>query len=163
MDALTANLSQLQVNDSAYFRALEEIIRFVNSNRRSPITDAECAVTLRLAQPYEPGGILIVLQQPGHWHQWHQGVDKVIEECPSLDILNEVIQIASMGSHSLTNGVSLIDARPFFDEQAYDKLKELPGKEDELWELVLKAIRAKMPDVVLLMGHVCRFCGFDRC
>lgn len=93
-----------------------------------------------------------MLEEPRRWHPWDKGVNYVISECQSLNLLNKGHQIGSKGLLDLTKGVSVIDSRPFLSKGAYPALEE--DEWEKLYDLVLVAIQAKKPDVLLCMGAV---------
>jgi hypothetical protein len=145
---------KLDVNvENEYKAAFQEIVRFVNRYRKHTITEHELEVTEALARPFTQGGLLIVLLEPRIYHTWEKGVYFVIQDCRSLCVMDEGLKFISQGSLSLTNGVSLLDIRPFFVKKCY------PDLDSEVWErlydLVYAAIKAKKPDALLCMGDVC--------
>jgi hypothetical protein len=66
--------------------------------------------------------------------------------------MDEGLKFVSQGSLSLTNGVSLLDIRPFFVKKCYPDLD--PEVWERLYDLVYEAIKAKKPDALLCMGDV---------
>jgi hypothetical protein len=111
--------------------------------RGEPISQDEVAVTQGLAGPFVTGGLLLLLWRPRDVHPWKEGIGVVVKECRSLDALTEALQITA--SLSLMHDVSVLDVEPFYKSK-YDPSKE---QKDELEELVLRAICAKCPTVIL--------------
>ena len=159
MDQLIARAQKLNINDETvieteteYAKAFVEIVHFVEDCRsHKEITPNELAVTKALAGPFTQGGPMVLLLEPRRWHPWDSGVDAVIEECRTLQVLDHGFKLVSEGSLSLTNGVSVLDLRPFL---AKDDHTELTCKWEHLYDLVYEAIAAKKPDVLLCMGKV---------
>jgi hypothetical protein len=106
-----------------YKAAFLEIVRFVNRYRKSTITEHELEVTEALAGPFTQEGMLIVLLEPRIYHPWEKGVYFVIQDCRSLRVMDEGLKFVSQGSLSLTNGVSLLDIRPFFGQEVLPKFE----------------------------------------
>jgi hypothetical protein len=157
VDQVTNILSVLDIGTqptTRYEHAFNEIVEFVEKNRASAVSHDELTVTNKLAGPFTYGGILVLLQEPRDNHPWPKGIDAVVSDCNTLHALNEGLQIGSNKVLSLNDNVSLLDSRPFFTETEFDDLKK---KQDELYDLVIAAIEAKQPDVILCMGKVGRY------
>jgi hypothetical protein len=155
MDSVTTLFQRVKLDSNVaneYKAAFQEIVRFVNEYRTDMITEHELEVTEALAGPFTQGGLLIVLLEPRIYHPWKNGVYSVIQDCRSLRVMDEGLKFVSQGLLSLTNGVSLLDIRPFFVKKCY------PDLDSDVWErlydLVYEAIKAKKPDVLLCMGNV---------
>lgn len=93
--------------------------------------------------------------EPRQNHPWDEGVDRVITDCKTLASLNEGLEVGSKEDLSLTNGVSLLDLRPFLPKKQHSNLKD--DDWNELYRLVFLAIEAKRPKVLLCMGNVGKF------
>ena len=124
---------------------------FVRSHTGREIPDDELTVTKALAEPFTSGGLLVLLLEPRRYHPWSRGTGAVISNCPTLDSLNEGIQIGSGDTLSLYT-VSTIDLHPFLPRHDHAALE--CGKQEELNKIVFTAIEAKHPDVVLCMSKV---------
>ncbi|KAL4806213.1 hypothetical protein BDV18DRAFT_160282 [Aspergillus unguis] len=132
-------------------RAFQEITAYAALLRPGPIPGAEIAVTRALAEPFTPGGLVILLLEPRADHPWEDGVHTVVEECLTLDVLREFIEESSGGEISMIEDVSVVDLRPYIDKDLREDLST-----EELWELydlVYDFICAKQPDVILAMGY----------
>ncbi|KAL2819392.1 hypothetical protein BJX63DRAFT_428616 [Aspergillus granulosus] len=164
MDSLTEVVSRLRIDSEAggpgkvqpervctASQVFEEIITYASSLRGSAIPEKEVEVTKQLASPFSPSGALFILQEPRNKHPWRQGVDAVISDCPTLDALEEGVQIGSEGTLSLVRNISVIDLRPFICPDV--KNKSSRAELETLYSLVLKFIRAKQPDAVLCLGN----------
>lgn len=138
--------------ENEYKAAFQDIVRFVKEYRKHTITEQELEVTEALAAPFTQGGLLIILLEPRARHPWTLGVYSVIQDCRSLRVLEEGLKFVSQGLLSLTNGVSLLDLRPFLTKNCY------PDLDSQIWErlydIVYEAIKAKNPDALLCMGDV---------
>jgi hypothetical protein len=158
MDELTSSLASIHLSlepspePPTYSAIFNTIVDFAAAARRSSIPDAELDVTTKLAEPFTPGGLLVLLQEPRRTHPWESGINGVIEDCGTLDLLDTWIKLGSGGSMSLTRNVSVLDSRPLLVAEDHPDL----GEEEwgELNGLVLEAIEAKRPKVVLCMGRV---------
>jgi hypothetical protein len=143
-----------QLPTSNYRYAFDKIITFTNDNIRI-LPENEIKVTRAFAGPFTPGGLLVLMQEPLASHPWAEGRDKVISTCPSLDALREAVLNVSSGEQCITKNVSVIDRWPFLHKSLHEKLEKT--REDEMRaydRLVLAAIRAKQPEVILCMGKV---------
>jgi hypothetical protein len=138
--------------ENEYKAAFQEIVRFVKRYRKHTITEHELGVTEALARPFTQGGLLIVLLEPRIWHPWKLGVNSVIQNCRSLRVMDDGLKFVSQGLLSLTNGVCLLDLRPFFVKKCYPELNS--GVWKNLYDLVYEAIKAKKPNALLCMGNV---------
>ncbi|KAH8703215.1 hypothetical protein BGW36DRAFT_354647 [Talaromyces proteolyticus] len=137
-----------------YEYEFENIISFVNNSFRS-IPDEERTVTRAFARPFTPGGLLVLLQEPLANHPWSSGIEAVISSCPSLGALREGIARVSQGGQCITNNVSVMDRWPFLSQTLHKSLEVSRCAEMERYDsLVLAAIRAKQPNVILCMGSL---------
>ncbi|KAF2664849.1 hypothetical protein BT63DRAFT_443179 [Microthyrium microscopicum] len=144
--------NSLTENHSHVYEAkYNEIVAFADKTRAADFFPGELCVTRELAEPFTYGGLMIILQEPRKSHPWVKGIQAVISDCPTLSILDE--GLSNISGLSLTCGVSVLDARPFFNEEI-DKLNEQQWH--QLKYLVFQAIDAKRPDVLLLMGTVAK-------
>jgi hypothetical protein len=158
MDELTSSLASIHFSPEpspepqTYSAIFNTIVDFAAATRGSPIPDTELDITTQLAGPFTPGGLLVLLEEPRRTHPWHRGLDGVIKDCGTLDLLETWIRHGSQGSMSLAENVAVLDSRPLLVAEDHSDL----GKEGwgELYRLVRKAIEAKRPDVVLCMGKV---------
>lgn len=151
MNLITNKLSDLRIGED-YFNAFENLHRWAKQLRENPIHISEFNVTKTLAAPFSIGGLLVILMEPLQDHPWRKGVDAVVSTCPSLRGLSEGIRIGSDSSLNLVDSVSLLDQRAFICKEENKKLEA--WQRERLYELVIKAIDAKKPDVVLCMGSV---------
>jgi hypothetical protein len=158
MDELTSSLASIHFSPEpspeppTYSAIFNTIVEFAAATRSSPISAAELAITTQLAGPFTPGGLLVLLEEPRPIHPWDSGFDSVVEDCKTLDLLETWIGLGSEGSMSLAQNVAVLDSRPLLVAKEHPNL----GEEEwsKLYGLVLKAIEAKRPDVVLCMGRV---------
>ena len=156
MDRLTRFLYRLKLEEGnaiTYKQAFENIVSFVKDVREYGLQADELLVTETLAGPFTSGGLLVLLQEPLANHPWHEGIDRVIADCPTLDSLKEGIHICSNGRLRLKDAVSVIDLRPFFRKELQPTLSA--REKEELNNLLFLAIKAKNPQVILCMGDVC--------
>lgn len=164
MESITERFSRIEVSSQAlsYAKAFRQIVSYVRVIRKQPLSAAEIDVTRCLAGPFDMGGLLIILQEPLQEHPWSEGVSAVISSCPTLDALREGVLIGSNGSLSLLHHISILDIRAFISKQANYSLTE--DQREKLYSLVIAAIEAKRPDVVLCMGKVkgCLFQSGDE-
>ncbi|KAL7930514.1 hypothetical protein V8C35DRAFT_159762 [Trichoderma chlorosporum] len=154
MEQLITGLSHITLdptNEGTYESRFGDIICYAETTRGFKIPAAELNVTSRLAGPFTTGGLLVLLLEPRQYHPWHEGVDGVIAECKTLASLNEAVEIESEKRASLSNGVSVLDLRPFLPKKQY------PNRQDDDWgklyRMVFLAIEAKRPKVLLCMGR----------
>lgn len=152
IDDITAGLESLNIG--TYEAAYEKIVSFIKEDLKHTIGAKEEEVTRVLAGPFTHGGLLILLQEPRLHHPWGDGVHEVIDDCDSLKVLNEGFNLISDGRLNLTNGISVLDMRPFLAEKYHSKLDKWQW--ERLYDLVYNAIVAKKPDVLLCMGKVTR-------
>ena len=103
-----------------YEDVFESIVNFIIALRHNeplginePLGLNEYDVTRNLAGPFTQGGLLVLLQEPRVNHTWDYGVDWVVSDCASLDILREGLRVVSGGKLSITSDVSVIDRWPF--------------------------------------------------
>ncbi|KAH8755322.1 hypothetical protein F5883DRAFT_649948 [Diaporthe sp. PMI_573] len=61
-------------------------------------------------------------KEPRSNHPWARGVDRVISDCASLDILREGLRTVSSGELSITTNVSVIDRWPFLHQKLHNDL-----------------------------------------
>jgi len=136
----------------AYGNFFQALCRFASENRDDgKVSDEEFAVSAHLAAPFSPGGLLILLKEPLRKHPWKSGVAKVVAECPTLASIKEGLKQA--GNLSLQEEVSIIDRWPFLPQPTKAKPNKARGTK-RLDQLLLNAICAKQPDVILCMGRV---------
>src|SRR5687767_1645452 len=90
----------------AYEASFDNIVRLIGSLRRQEVSGDEYNVTKALAGPFRVGGLLVLLQEPLGNHPWSKGADTVVSSCPTLNMLNEAICVASNGVLNLINHVS---------------------------------------------------------
>lgn len=155
MEQLVTDLSHITLdskNVGTYETIFNDIIRFAESVRKHKIPADERDVTKNLAMPFTTGGILVLLMEPRQYHPWHKGVNCVIADCKTLASLNQGLEVGSKEELSLTNGVSVLDLRPFLPKKQHPHLKE--NDWNEVYGLVFLAIEAKRPKVLLCMGDV---------
>lgn len=155
MDEITARASELEISCSdihVYAEAFDDIVSYIRRIRIEPLSDAEIDVTKSFAGPFTSGGLLIVLLEPLHGHRWREGAHIVISDCPSLSALDEGLQVISNDTLSILHCVSLLDLRPFICGLQNSRLAD--REREELYNLVIKAIEAKKPDIILCMGQV---------
>jgi hypothetical protein len=158
MDELTSSLASIRFSPEpspeppTYSAIFNTIVEFAAATRRSPIPKAELEITTKLAGPFTPGGLLVLLEEPRPTHPWDRGINNVIKDCGTLDLLETWIGLGSQGSMGLAQNVAVLDSRPLLVAKEHTNL----GEEEwsELYGLVRKAIEAKRPDVVLCMGRV---------
>ena len=151
--------TQFQNSCKAYKSGFDHVVALVNGVRPQPVFADEYKVTTTLAGPFRHGGLLVLLQEPLWNHPWAEGVDAVISRCATLNMLREGIWIASNGTLSLIDHVSVIDRWPLLPRARRTELERTnPGKMRKLDSLVLQAIRTKKPDAVLCMGKVRNEC-----
>lgn len=125
-----------------------DVVTQIASNLGVAISDTEIEITKTFAQPFEAGGLLVLLQQPRYYHDWGGGAEKVISECATLDALNEAVLHCS--GQDLFGKVSMLDLWAFVPPRWSDRLDE---KElDLVKHQVLATIEAKKPDCILCMG-----------
>lgn len=74
--------------------------------KRHRSTD-EIDVTCQLAEPSLTGGIAVILLQPREDHPFEEGVDAVIEDCPTLGFLKQPYSVASCGTLDLQDNICL--------------------------------------------------------
>ncbi|PVI03266.1 hypothetical protein DM02DRAFT_698162 [Periconia macrospinosa] len=125
---------------SNYSKAFNKIVDFVQNHARQEILDDELTVTKTLAEPFTIGGLLVLLLEPRGYRPWSGGIETVISDCPTLDSLNEGIQIGSGGALSL-HTVSTIDLHPFLAKHNYATLE--CDKQEELNKLHMQIVGAK--------------------
>lgn len=155
METITAQISQLELHSSdlqTYGETFHHIVAYIRQIRRTPLSDAEIDVTESLAGPFTCGGLLVILQEPLQSHPWHKGTDAVVSECPTFCALREGLQIGLQGSLTVLHHVSVLDLRPFISKEQ-NTLIEVCQRE-KLYSLLMRAIDAKRPDVILCMGQV---------
>ena len=155
METITAQVSQLEICSSlsnSYSEAFHDIISYIRQIRRKPLSDAEINVTKSLAEPFTCGGLLVILQEPLQEHPWHKGANVVISECPTLSSLREGLRIGSNDILCLLHHVSVLDLRPFISKEQNYRIQGY--QRERLYKLLIAAINAKKPDVILCMGQV---------
>ena len=147
----------------AYKSDFDRVVALVNGIRPQRVLADEYKVTTTLAGPFRHGGLLVLLQEPLWNHPWAEGVDTVISRCATLNMLREGIWIASNGTLSLIDHVSVIDRWPLLPRARRTELERTnPEKMRKLDSLVLQAIRTKKPDAILCMGKVRHECIWLR-
>jgi hypothetical protein len=103
--------------------------------------------------------LLVLLQEPLWNHPWAESVDAVISGCATLKMLHEGIWVASNGTLSLIEYVSVIDRWPLLPKVRHTELERTnPEKMRRLDRLVFQAILAKKSDAILCMGKVRNEC-----
>lgn len=155
MDEITAKISGIELSYPdihAYATTFGDIISYICQTRKEALSCAEIDVTKSFAGPFTSGGLLVILQEPLQRHHWREGAHAVISNCPTLSALEEGLQITSNGILSLLHNVSLLDTRPFICKEQNVRLAD--RHREKLLDLVIKAIDAKKPDVILCMGKV---------
>ena len=154
-DVIQPGLEKLAINDTkrpanvAYENTFKAIAKFAKCISSRQISRDEEDVTAALAGPFTKGGLLVLLLEPLSSHPWSAGVDMVVSQCATLDMLQEGIQAASKQTLSLTDDVSVIDRWPFFPRSGRPEQKLTT-----LDYLLLDTIHAKEPEVILCMGKV---------
>ncbi|KAH8891465.1 hypothetical protein GQ53DRAFT_806457 [Thozetella sp. PMI_491] len=113
---------------------------------------AEIDVTTALAGPASTGGIAVVLQQPRDNHPFEQGAQAVIQDCRTLDALQELFSAVSCGTVDLLTDVTVIDLLPYTPERERTKLGVKAMR--ETFSTSVDAFCAKEPDVVLCAGRI---------
>ncbi|KAL3455389.1 hypothetical protein BJX64DRAFT_272470 [Aspergillus heterothallicus] len=156
MDELVDKTSRLAIRSEtadSYNPILQtfETITGYARKLRGDISRDEITVTKQPASPFTAGGVVILLQEPLANHPWSRGINRVISDCPTLDALEEGVQLCSQGTLSLATGVSLIDVRPFISKT--DKVGLSDAGLQELYRLVGQFIIRKQPHTVLCMGR----------
>lgn len=131
-------------------RAFEAILVFTQAIHL--IERAEISVTKVFAGPFSQGGLLVLLERPLATHPWEGGASEVISDCPTLELLQQGLRLASNGLIRFLEDVSVLDRWPMHDQARLSKLT--PNMCSELDRLALEAIIAKRPDVILCMGEV---------
>lgn len=155
MDEITAKVSELELSYPdihVYAKAFDDIVSYIRQIRKEALSCAEISVTKSFAGPFTSGGLLVVLLEPLHDHRWREGAHVVISDCPSLSALDEGLQVTSNGTLSIMHCASLLDLRPFICQLQNSRLAD--REREKLYDLVIKAIEAKKPDVILCMGKV---------
>lgn len=122
-----------------------------NYGRELKRSEAEIKVTSELASPSTMGGIVVVLQQPRDDHPFHKGIDAVIDDCATLQALDDVFCKASRGSIDIREHVSVIDLLPFTGVGAERKMG--PDELVRAFRASTEAVCGKKPDVVLCAGR----------
>lgn len=131
-------------------RAVEAIVILTRAVHRT--TNAEETVMKELSAPFSPGRLLVLLERPLATHPWEKGAPQVTSSCPTFELLQQGIRLASNGLIRFLDDVSSLDRWPMHDKARSSKLTTENGC--ELDRLVLEAITAKRPDVILCMGKV---------
>lgn len=155
MDEITTKVSELKLSGPhihVYAQAFNDIVAFICQKFPGELSAAEIDVTKSFAGPFSSGGLLVVLLEPRQRHNWREGVHVVISDCASLSALEEGLQITSNRILSISHRVSLLDLRPFICQLRNARLTD--REREILYGLVVKAIDAKKPDLVLCMGKV---------
>lgn len=155
MDEISTGVSGLELSGPhlhVYAKAFNDIVAYICQILPEALSAAEIDVTKSFAGPFTSGGLLVVLLEPRQRHRWSEGAHVVISDCPSLSALNEGLQITSSNILSILHRVSLLDLRPFICQLRNSRLGD--REREKLYDLVIKTIDAKMPDVVLCMGKV---------
>lgn len=151
VEQLTAGLADLELGpDSISFKAeFEKVIREAKLiyPRLSP---SEIKITRMFASPFSPGGLLVLLLQPRSNHPWERGIDAVIEDCPTLDLLNEGLGICA--STTLQGNISILDFWTCLPWKVTNSLD--CAQKSRFLKVILAAIEAKQPDCILCMGTV---------
>ena len=111
----------------------------------------EIQVTVQLARPAVKGGIAIALQQPRHNHPFEKGLDAVIEDCESLNALDDVFAAVSCGSLDIRTDITVVDLLPYVSE---DVAEVDDAKLRESFRVSAQAICDKEPDVLLCAGKI---------
>jgi hypothetical protein len=139
-------------NPDAHRTSFESVIKAVKDCRLQRVSEHEQTVTTTLAGPFTQGGLLILLQEPLGHHPWSEGVEQVISRCPTLNLLREAIALASDGTLSLVDDVTVIDRWPLLCPA---HRKSLSSAEIENIEKFLRqTLYTKKPDAILCMGLV---------
>lgn len=155
MDEITSKVSELELSSPdihVYAKAFDDIVSHVREIREEALSSAEIDVTKSFAGPFTSGGLLAILLEPLHGHPWRGGAYDVMSHCPSLSALHEGFHVTSNGILSILHGVSLLDLRPFICKFQNGRLED--HVRENLYDLVIKAIDAKKPDIILCMGEV---------
>ncbi|KAG6015560.1 hypothetical protein E4U43_005096 [Claviceps pusilla] len=147
-EELVPGLSNLHLGDSEteYEKAFDRVIEKAKELRPS-LSIHEIHVTKELAGPFTKGGLLVLLLQPRPFHPWSKGLDAVIQNCTTLDALNDALRFYAT---DLKRDVSLLDLWVCLPEGVTNSLDSV--EEEKFSELVLAAVRAKKPDCILCFG-----------
>ncbi|KAJ5284690.1 hypothetical protein N7497_000016 [Penicillium chrysogenum] len=154
MDEITSKVSELELSshdNHAYAKSFHDIVSYICEIRDEALSRAEIDVTKSFAGPFTSGGLLAILLEPRQGHPWCDGANDVISHCPSLSALHEGFHVTSNGILSILHGVSLLDLRPFISKFQNGRLED--HVREKLYDLVIKAMDAKKPDVILCMGE----------
>jgi len=122
-------------------------------SRRKDDPIFEVLVTEQLAQPRRQGGILVALARPANNHPFSEGVDVVVEKCPTLRALRDIFLLMEL---DLVTQITVLDSLPLLPlEDREQMLKEnrkayVPMREEH-HAVFLEAVVAKHPEVVLCM------------
>ncbi|KAL1954752.1 hypothetical protein VTO42DRAFT_752 [Malbranchea cinnamomea] len=108
----------------------------------------EIETTVDLARPETEGGIAVVLSQPAKSHLLHEGISRVIEKSPTLQVLDEAFDIASLSTLSFQKDISVMDRSPFI-QRGNNVPNALHVK---IRNLAAKAIKGKKAHVLLCLG-----------
>ncbi len=120
---------------------------------RPDLLAAEANISLLLAGPYTPGGLLVLLWQPRDSHPWHEGADAVIADCDTLAFINDAT-IEYYGD-GLRGSVSLLDLWFCLPPRITNVLAEdSPDKLEEMEDIIMACIEAKRPASILCLGDV---------
>ncbi|PMB65601.1 hypothetical protein BM221_008962 [Beauveria bassiana] len=133
------------------YDSVQVVLNTARDHRRD-LFAAEANITLHLAGPFTPGGLLTLLWQPRDSHPWHKGIDAVIEDCDTLEFLNDAT-IRYYGD-GLRGNVSLFDLWFCLPPKITNVLAEKsPHKLEEMEDLGMACIQAKRPTCILCMGN----------
>ncbi|KAF2259629.1 hypothetical protein CC78DRAFT_571764 [Lojkania enalia] len=113
---------------------------------RKDISNNEIQFAKWLAMPETKGGVVIVLQQPAEHQRYFSDHYQTVKDCNTLSAVDEVCKaITGYG----VERVSCFDAFPFHKIPVSKSLEKYEEELDEAYDLFLRMIEQKQPDVVL--------------
>ncbi|KAI5468174.1 hypothetical protein BGZ63DRAFT_460035 [Mariannaea sp. PMI_226] len=102
-------------------------------------------VTAKLAEPSSTGGIMVVLQQPRSNHPFEEGIEEVINTCPTLRAIQDSFATASCNTLNIVEDISIVDLLP------YDSKEDMKCMDDEEMQdafcAIVRVLFEKKPDV----------------
>lgn len=155
MDEITSKVSELELSsydNHAYAKSFHDIVSYICEIRDEALSRAKIDVTKSFARPFTSSDLLAILLEPRQGHPWCDSANDVISHCLSLSALHKGFHVTSNGILSILHGVSLLDLRLFVSKLQNGRLED--HVREKLYDLVIKAMDAKKPDVILCMGEV---------
>ncbi|KAH7123592.1 hypothetical protein B0J11DRAFT_487829 [Dendryphion nanum] len=111
----------------------------------------EIQVTAQIAGPPVKGGIAITLLQPRDNHRFEEGLNSVIENCKTLNALDDIFFTASCGTLDIRTGITVVDLLPY----VHEKIEEIDDTTlRESFRVSVQAICDKEPEILLCAGRV---------